>query len=82
MEKRLPTWKGGNMPDYLAEINEIMEEHQTIRGHVKLVGESIGDHSQQAVSMNLLMTNYSGRKRDGWSRHLKSILTLIQNSEG
>jgi len=32
------------MPDHLAEINKIIEEHQTIRRHVKLLGESIGDH--------------------------------------
>jgi hemerythrin len=31
------------MSDYLAEINKIIEEHQAIRRHVKLVGESIGD---------------------------------------
>ena len=31
------------MSNYLAEINIIIEEHQAIKRHVKLVGESIGD---------------------------------------
>jgi len=31
------------MLDNLAKIKEIIEEHQTIRGHVKLVGDSITD---------------------------------------
>ena len=31
------------MSDNLARIKEIIEEHQTIRGHVKLVGDSITD---------------------------------------
>ena len=31
------------MTDHLIEIREIIEEHHTIRRHIKLVGESIGD---------------------------------------
>jgi len=36
------------MLDSLAIINRIMEEHQTIRGHVKLVGDSVSD--EEALS--------------------------------
>ena len=32
------------MEDHLAVINRIIEWHRTIRGHVKLVGDSISDH--------------------------------------
>lgn len=39
---------GGDMPDNLTIINRIIEEHETIRGHVKLVGDSISD--QEALS--------------------------------
>jgi len=31
------------MEDYLAIIRRVIEEHQTIRGHIKLVGDSISD---------------------------------------
>ena len=31
------------MEDYLAIIRRVIEEHQTIRGHIKLVGDSIPD---------------------------------------
>ena len=31
------------MEDYLAIIRRVIEEHQNIRGHVKLVGDSISD---------------------------------------
>jgi len=31
------------MEDYLAIINRVIEEHQVIRGHVKLVGDSVPD---------------------------------------
>ena len=31
------------MSDYLAKINEILEEHRTIRSGVKLVGDSVSD---------------------------------------
>ena len=36
------------MPDYLAKINEILEEHRTIGSGVKLVGDSISD--QEALA--------------------------------
>ena len=36
------------MLDSLAIINRILEEHQTIRGHVKLVGDSVSD--EEALS--------------------------------
>ena len=31
------------MEDYLAIIRRVIEEHQTIKGHIKLVGDSISD---------------------------------------
>ena len=31
------------MEDYLAIIRKVIEEHQAIRGHIKLVGDSISD---------------------------------------
>ena len=34
--------------DNLAIINKVIEEHQTLRGHVKLVGDSISD--QEAIA--------------------------------
>jgi hypothetical protein len=36
------------MPDELAIINRIIEEHATIKGHVKLVGDSVTDHEALA----------------------------------
>jgi hypothetical protein len=36
------------MSDSLTIINRILEEHQTIRGHVKLVGDSVSD--EEALS--------------------------------
>ena len=36
------------MSDYLARINEILEEHRTIRGGVKLMGDSVSD--QEALA--------------------------------
>ena len=36
------------MPDYLAKINEIIEEHRTIGSNVKLVGDSVSD--QEALA--------------------------------
>jgi len=36
------------MLDSLAIINRILEEHQTIRGHIKLVGDSVSD--EEALS--------------------------------
>ena len=36
------------MPDYLAKINEILEEHRTIGSGVKLVGDSVSD--QEALA--------------------------------
>ncbi len=36
------------MSDYLAKINEIVEEHRNIRGSVKLVGDSVSD--QEALN--------------------------------
>jgi len=36
------------MSDELAIINRIIEEHETIKGHVKLVGDSVTDHEALA----------------------------------
>lgn len=36
------------MSDHLAKINEILEEHRTIRGGVKLMGDSVSD--QEALA--------------------------------
>jgi hypothetical protein len=36
------------MPDELAIINRVIEEHATIKGHVKLVGDSVTDHEALA----------------------------------
>lgn len=40
--------KGEGILDYLAKINEIIEEHRTIGSGVKLVGESVSD--QEALT--------------------------------
>jgi hypothetical protein len=45
------------MSDNLAIINRIIEEHQAIRGHVKLVGDSVSD--QEALGV-------LGEIRSGW----------------
>ena len=58
------------MADYLAKINEIIAEHQTIRGHVKLVGESIGD---QEALLSLQ------RVRPDWIPGRMEILSEKQN---
>ena len=42
-------WKGASMLDDVAKINKIIEEHQTLRGHVKLVGDSLTDHEALAA---------------------------------
>ncbi len=36
------------MKDYLAIIRRVIEEHQAIRGHIKLVGDSISDRDALA----------------------------------
>ena len=36
------------MKDYLAIIQRVIEEHQAIRGHIKLVGDSISDREALA----------------------------------
>jgi hypothetical protein len=42
------TGKEEGISDYLAKINEILEEHRTIRSGVKLVGDSVSD--QEALA--------------------------------
>lgn len=58
------------MSDNLAKIKGIIEEHQTIRGNVKLVGDSITD---QEALISLKST------RSDWSPGRLDILTEKQN---
>ncbi len=58
------------MPDNLAIINRIIEEHHTIRSHMKLVGDSIND----------LEALFSLQKvHSGWTQ--SSIDALNKNQE-
>jgi len=58
------------MPDYLAKIKEIIEEHHTVRENVKRVGESVSD--QEALD-SLKST------RSGWAPGKLDIIAEKQS---
>jgi len=44
---------GLDMTDHLDIINSVSSEHQVIKGHVKLVGDTITDHETTATLQKL-----------------------------
>ena len=70
------------MSDYLAEINNIIEEHQTIRGHVKLVGESIGDQEALFSLQSTRPDWIPGRLEILSEKQNKLVQTISSLSEG
>lgn len=58
------------MSGHLAKIKEIIEEHQTIRGNVKLVGDSVSDQE----ALNSLRST-----RSDWSPGQLELLSEKQN---
>ena len=72
------------MPDHLSQIKEIIEEHHTIRRHVKLVGESIGDREavftlQGEGAGTTGQADALSRKKEALTRTLSALSDGMKN---
>jgi hemerythrin len=68
------------MSDYLARINEILEEHRTIRGGVKLVGDSVSDQEALA-SLKSIRSDWTSSRLELMSekqRKLKQTMSFLE----
>ena len=68
------------MSDYLAKINEILEEHRTIRSGVKLVGDSVSDQ-EALVSLKSVRSNWTPGRLELVSekqRKLKQTMSFLE----
>lgn len=68
------------MPDYLAKINEIIEEHRTIGSNVKLVGDSVSDQEALA-SLKSVRSDWAPGRLELISekqRKLKQTMTFLE----
>jgi hemerythrin len=68
------------MSDYLAKINEILEEHRTIRSGVKLVGDSVSDQ-EALVSLKSVRSNWTPGRLELMSekqRKLKQTMSFLE----
>ena len=68
------------MSDYLAKINEILEEHRTIRGGVKLVGDSVSDQ-EALVSLKSVRSDWTPGRLELVSekqRKLKQTMSFLE----
>ena len=68
------------MSDYLAGINEIIEEHRTIRGSVKLVGDSVSDQ-EVLISLKIIRSDWIPGRLELMSekqRKLKQTMSFLE----
>ncbi|MEE8619234.1 MAG: hemerythrin domain-containing protein [Dehalococcoidales bacterium] len=68
------------MSDYLAKINEILEEHRTIRSGVKLVGDSVSDQ-EALVSLKSVRSDWTPGRLELVSekqRKLKQTMSFLE----
>ena len=68
------------MSDYLAKINEILEEHRTIRSGVKLVGDSVSDQ-EALVSLKSVRSDWTPGRLELMSekqRKLKQTMSFLE----
>ena len=69
------------MSDYLAKINEILEEHHTIRSGVKLVGDSVSDQEALA-SLKSVRSDWTPGRMELVSekqRKLKQTMSFLED---
>jgi hypothetical protein len=72
--------KEEGISDYLAKINEIIEEHRAISGNVKLVGDSVSDQEALA-SLKSLRSDWAPGQRELMSekqRKLKQTMSFLK----
>ena len=68
------------MSDHLAKINEILEEHRTIRGGVKLMGDSVSDQEALA-SLKSMRSDWTPGRLEIVSekqRKLKQTMSFLE----
>lgn len=68
------------MSDYLARIDEILEEHRTIRGSVKLMGDSVSDQEALA-SLKSIRSDWAPSRLELMSekqRKLKQTMSFLE----
>lgn len=68
------------MSDHLAKINEILEEHRTIRGGVKLMGDSVSDQEALA-SLKSMRSDWTPGRLELVSekqRKLKQTMSFLE----
>ncbi len=70
------------MKDYLAIIKRVIEEHQTIREHVKLVGDSISDREALATLEKASTDWIPGRGKALSERQNRLLRTISSLEEG
>ncbi len=69
------------MSDYLARIDEILEEHRTIRGGVKLMGDSVSDQEALA-SLKSVRSDWAPSRLELMSekqRKLKQTMSFLED---
>jgi hemerythrin len=74
------SFEGGVVLDKLAIVREVMDEHQTIRGHIKLLEDSISDEEALTALENIRSDWIPGRLEDmpEKQKRLQQTLTLVQ----
>ena len=75
------TGKEEGISDYLAKINEILEEHRTIRSGVKLVGDSVSDQEALA-SLKSMRSDWTPGRLELISekqRKLKQTMSFLED---
>ena len=75
------TGKEEGISDYLAKINEILEEHRTIRSGVKLVGDSVSDQEALA-SLKSMRSDWTPGRLELISekqRKLKQTISFLED---